>query len=313
MANYNVYRGATSGNYDPTPIAQPTGTTYTDNTVVNDNTYYYVVSAVYTSPDGESEYTNEISATPNNEPVELIYDNDVTTGSYRWNGYTMATHLSPEAPCQIMKLKFWTSGTGDFNAEVYEWLGSQPGTTTLNTTTVTCVDELWMEVDISGDNVSVISDFVVGFGSINETAHIGYDGGLNNGRSWDFDSGASTWESWTEAYLIRAIVVYETGIEEELGAPIVETYKLKQNYPNPFNPSTAISFDLPTDTHTTLNIYNIKGQLVKTLVNDEFKAGSYTIQWDGKDNEDEIIGSGIYFYKLEAGDYTETRSMVMLK
>ncbi len=89
---------------------------------------------------------------------------------------------------------------------------------------------------------------------------------------------------------------------------IVDSYSLSQNYPNPFNPSTEINFTIPVTGNTTLAIYNVLGQKVKTLVNKEMSAGSYTYQFDASN-----LSSGIYFYKLQSNDYSSIKKMMLLK
>ncbi|MDH4222589.1 MAG: cohesin domain-containing protein, partial [candidate division Zixibacteria bacterium] len=98
------------------------------------------------------------------------------------------------------------------------------------------------------------------------------------------------------------------------------TYGLNQNFPNPFNPVTTIPFSLKTrDLNSSgyipasLKIYNIKGQLVKTLFEEEKLAGDYSIIWDGKDTSGNEVASGIYFYRLKALDYSETKKMILLR
>jgi len=150
---------------------------------------------------------------------ELIYDNDEATGSYSYEGYTMSTQMSPQSACKVLSLKFFTTidvGDNTFNANVYDWDGTQPGTTVVYTETATAIDNDWLEIDISDQNITFDGDFVVGFGSINATTYVGYDENLNNGRSWDFDN-VSLWEQWTEAYLIRAVVEYPGGKISEIG------------------------------------------------------------------------------------------------
>ncbi len=88
---------------------------------------------------------------------------------------------------------------------------------------------------------------------------------------------------------------------------------LKQNYPNPFNPETTISYNLPKDGFASLSIYNTKGQLVKTLANGLSKSGSYSLKWNGTDNNGARVSSGLYFYKLNANGRTETRKMMLMK
>ena len=157
---------------------------------------------------------------------ELIYDNNVSTGSYKYPGYTMATHMSPTGPCQVLTLKYYTTEEGSdnqFYAKVFNWTGSQPGTTVLHNSTHITQNGAWVEVDVSGSGLNVTGDFVVGFGSFTEEAYLGYDADLNNGRAWDLQESSSTWEAWTEAYLIRAVVLYPSGKIAELGGSIPKT------------------------------------------------------------------------------------------
>ncbi len=88
---------------------------------------------------------------------------------------------------------------------------------------------------------------------------------------------------------------------------------LHQNFPNPFNPSTEIRFDIPTARTVQLRVYNQLGQTVRTLVDNRMKAGSYRIKWDGKTEAGHSVSSGVYFYSLEAGDYSQIRKMTLVK
>lgn len=85
-------------------------------------------------------------------------------------------------------------------------------------------------------------------------------------------------------------------------------FSLSQNYPNPFNPTTEISFALPKASNARLDIYNIMGQKVATLVNRHLEAGFHTAVWDGT-----RVASGVYLYRLEAGDFLGTKKMILLK
>jgi len=94
----------------------------------------------------------------------------------------------------------------------------------------------------------------------------------------------------------------------------VATSLLLQNYPNPFNPTTKISFNLEKDTKDVeLSIYNLKGQKVKTIVRDDFSKGRYSFVWNGDNNQDQPVASGVYFYKLKAGSKSETKKMILMK
>ena len=96
------------------------------------------------------------------------------------------------------------------------------------------------------------------------------------------------------------------GISENIGVNL--NYLLDQNYPNPFNPSTKINYSLPVTQHTVLKIYNVLGHEIATLVNEKKNAGSYFIEFNGSN-----FPSGIYFYQIWAGDFTETRRMLLIK
>jgi len=87
-----------------------------------------------------------------------------------------------------------------------------------------------------------------------------------------------------------------------------DQYKLSQNYPNPFNPTTTINYELPTDGIVTIKIFDLVGKEIATLVNESKKAGSYQVLFNGQN-----FSSGIYFYKIEVGNFVETRKMVLIK
>jgi hypothetical protein len=90
-------------------------------------------------------------------------------------------------------------------------------------------------------------------------------------------------------------------------------YKLLANYPNPFNPTTEISYQLPEAAHVTLAIYNIEGQQVRTLVDGVVGAGEHVVEWNATSDAGQRVASGVYLYRLTAGDYTESRKMLLLK
>ena len=90
-------------------------------------------------------------------------------------------------------------------------------------------------------------------------------------------------------------------------------FALRQNYPNPFNPSTVIQYALPKSSFVKVEIYNILGQRVRSLVEEEEQPGYKMIQWDGRDDSGVEVSSGVYFYKIEAGEFVECRKMTLLK
>jgi len=97
-----------------------------------------------------------------------------------------------------------------------------------------------------------------------------------------------------------------TGIEG--GNEVPSDFSLEQNYPNPFNPTTTINFNVPSDQHVKINIYNAIGELVTELVNKEYSAGSHAVEFNATN-----LPSGVYIYRMEAQSFTATHKMVLMK
>jgi len=108
--------------------------------------------------------------------------------------------------------------------------------------------------------------------------------------------------------ILRTTTGGETWIEANQHADLPEHYLLSQNYPNPFNPSTIIRYGLPNRAHVTLSVLNTLGQQVATLVQGQQQAGSYEVKFDGS-----ALASGMYFYRLQAGDFVATKRLLLLK
>jgi hypothetical protein len=94
---------------------------------------------------------------------------------------------------------------------------------------------------------------------------------------------------------------------------IPEVTVLNGNYPNPFNPTTDIVYGVAEDANVTIEIYNVRGQKVKTLVDEYQDAGSYRVNWNGTNDNNQQLSSGIYFYKMDSGRYTSTKKMILMK
>ena len=88
---------------------------------------------------------------------------------------------------------------------------------------------------------------------------------------------------------------------------------MNNNFPNPFNPLTTISYDLPEDGFVNISIYNVMGIHVKDLVNSQQNAGFKSIQWDATNNRGQQVSAGLYLYTIQAGNFRQTKKMVLLK
>ena len=103
-----------------------------------------------------------------------------------------------------------------------------------------------------------------------------------------------------------------TAIDDQ-GGIVPGKYELSQNYPNPFNPVTMIEYSIPMDERVSLSIYNIQGQLVRTLVNESMNAGTHQFYWNGTNSLGKSLGSGIYIYNVTTPSNSISKRMVLLK
>ena len=90
-------------------------------------------------------------------------------------------------------------------------------------------------------------------------------------------------------------------------------YALSQNYPNPFNPTTQIAYSLGQAEHVTIEVFNVNGQLIKTLVDQMMPAGEHTVQWNATGETGDRVASGVYLYRLSAGEITQSKKMTLVK
>ncbi len=117
---------------------------------------------------------------------------------------------------------------------------------------------------------------------------------------------------WTEHDLYFDASSF-VGVDDEIGNEVIREFSLKQNYPNPFNPGTVIEYELAQAGWISMEIYNVLGQRVRQLFNGHAVRGHHRITWDGKDDNGKVVANGIYFYRIQAGDFTETKKMILLK
>jgi hypothetical protein len=103
-------------------------------------------------------------------------------------------------------------------------------------------------------------------------------------------------------------IALTTGVPDLLSSRVPSEFGLSQNYPNPFNPRTTIRYEVPQKSRLTLSVYNLLGQQVSILVQGEQEAGHHEVRFDGSN-----LASGVYFYRLQAGSFVETKKLLLLK
>lgn len=117
----------------------------------------------------------------------------------------------------------------------------------------------------------------------------------------------------TDGWLGKMTLNTVTAVREYVGVPLPQSFSLSQNYPNPFNPTTTIDFKIASAASVNISVINVLGQHVRSLVDQDLTAGNYSTTWDGRDESNQPVSSGIYFYRLRSGDYIETHKMTLLK
>lgn len=170
--------------------------------------------------------------------------------------------------------------------------------------TVTEMNNYGFEIQRSANN-----------GSFTKVGFVNGSGNSNSANEYSYTDKTAT--SGKYIYRLKQIdndgkYEYSKEVEVDLGKPT--TFALNQNYPNPFNPTTVISYQLPANSYVTLKVYNAIGTEVTTLVNEYKEAGSYNYEFgSAKGGRNYELTSGIYFYTLRAGDFVQTKKMILLK
>jgi hypothetical protein len=191
----------------------------------------------------------------------------------------------PSAPTLVSPLN---SAVIDSASVLFVWQRSQPAVT-----------KYWLELDTSNQfSAPVFSDSTITDTTLLYTS-------LINGEYW-WRVKAYNPAGWSEFSEVRTFDVNITSVEEDDQLPT--EFSLEQNFPNPFNNSTVIKYSIPQEGLVTLNVYNLMGEEVVRLVNDTKQTGNYEVSFDATG-----LPSGVYFYRLRAGDFVETKKMVLMK
>ncbi len=316
LVTYNIYASENGGAFGLKGTS--TSTSYADSVVTIGSTYSYYVTAAIGNL--ESDPSDTVSTTVQaSTTIELAYDDGTPGGGYYWPdaGTGSGNRMTPPGLVTILSAKFYlrtpNAGVNNFTAKIFDVSGGQVGAELGSVPVTNAANDSWVEVDFSSLNITTDHDFLVfmEYDGTNQPV-FGYDTD-NNGRAWDYDPTAGGWAAWNETYFMRAMVSTATGIATELGGGIPTTYALQQNYPNPFNPETMIKYQIPQASHVRLEIYNLLGQKVRTLVNDYQNASYYTVRWDGLSSTGNKVASGVYIYRITAGTFTATHKMLLLK
>jgi len=295
FAGYVVYRNEQE-------LTQQSETTFTDRTAFNDTPYTYYIKAIHTDPDWETDPSNTVSVILRNPPTDLA-----ATVSFG------LVNLVWQAP----------SAGGDGNPPTTEMDdGNRPATVipSVSKTTRTTL----MSSQQTDDTVKSTRHHTRSLSGYRIYRNGELLPVIVSDLSFTDDYSTGLQDGYFYTYYVTAVYTDPVGESEgsnqvsarplsDNDTVIVTKTDLRGNYPNPFNPTTTIAFDIAQPGHVTLKIYNTKGQLVKTLVNGACDVGNHQVIWDGHDNIGATVGSGIYFYRMVAGDFISVKKMLLIK
>lgn len=314
------------------------GTAYNALTFI---VYHNDINALVTGP---FNYTYSYSGTTSTVTQEVKFDeadNVASLGAFGLTANdTVAVLFNGAAGMKLKKIKVGLRNDKQITGKIYS-LGStltRPLNKALSTSfTLTGLSSPvkpfpvpWpnmVEYDLTNSNIDVSNGFAVAFvyggatGNniavvehtpkefFNSMTYMQVPGG-DSPAGWYW---LTTSETASALYIMRAYITNDlTGIEEEIEI-IPSSFTLSQNYPNPFNPSTVISYQLPKQSRVQIKIYDAIGNEIRSLIDEEKSAGKYNILWDSRNNYGSRVSSGVYFYKITADGFAQTKKMILMK
>jgi len=211
-------------------------------------------------------------------------------------------------------------GTGPLICEVFSDNAGLPGTRIGTSVSqpfnlLSPITNNYIQMLSANASVTAGTDYhiVLSVGKASDSILVRYEDVTTGTRSSIFTGGV--WSAQTYNLRIRSIITSTSGLSgvENTAALQPLDYHLNQNYPNPFNPSTTIEYSIPKKGYVRLQIFDVLGRLVATLVDDHQDAGVYHTTWRGTSNRGVVLSSGVYFYRLESGNFSKTERMLLLK
>ncbi|MGA9405941.1 MAG: T9SS type A sorting domain-containing protein [Bacteroidota bacterium] len=252
--------------------------------------------AAYAPPNGGMIEDN--TTTPSTTPVTYGLTAAIVTAMAQWNQHQYGdSRFSTPTPALT------TTGYiyGDYDPTTLPGIvGGAKTDAITNATTLAATDQV---------GISKFTDLTENFGQSSVTSKI--DGFPVGSLIWDDTQNSSYLALGHNAELSKVMAAYVAagGITSvKTKTNVATTFELSQNYPNPFNPSTQIDFSIPQQSNVQLKVYNTLGQLVTTLVNGNLSAGSHTVTFDARN-----LASGLYIYRLTAGNFSSVKKMMLLK
>jgi hypothetical protein len=282
------------------------------------STYSVTFSAMMSDDENPSNNTKICELDSYELPQELQYCDDTAEEGRAWNGDFSGFGVEFEMPeaIEVTSASFNVNSVSS-SGPAYVWVLPDDGTgnpdeaNPLAGDTVTVTAPGWINIDFSSADLTFEPNekfFVVAIHANQSTFWFGMDNDapLSN-RGWEYTGGLAPDRNREVSDIMIRIMAEpsQTGVDDNEFTP--KSFTISQNYPNPFNARTNISFSIDRESDVSIGIYNVAGQKVTDL-SGHFKAGENLVTWDAS-----LVATGIYFYRIEYNNATETRKMVFLK
>lgn len=321
LEGYNVWHTTTSGtDYTLLDFVEPSDEPgYLHTSPVGGQFNYYVVTAIYDGYD--SGLSNEAAAYVLGDDQALLYydDGGAEEGFNVGQGHHMAVRFEPDylnGPVNTAYVQVFiqTLNAGSMIFRIFDdnGTGGMPGANFISQFAVSGIlHQGWntIAIPVSEQEVFNSGNFYIAILEISSPSAIGFD---TSSFGYSFSDATGTWAMVGNGNVMIRAIVDELGTgsdDEEIPGNRISL----NNYPNPFNPVTNIELNLPEASRTTLKIYNLKGQEIRTLIDSYLEAGPLNILWDGTDNSGAAVSTGLYFYTLETEEKALSRKMILLK
>jgi len=221
--------------------------------------------------------------------------NDFNYGVASQLSYHINSRLGADSANAFTRVDLTLANTPPLMTNMMRWYENPAGGNRLKNTPCACFNRATDDYDRRV--IKFYRDSLDATYSTSSPAYTGAEGGYPAGDLNWYPSLKAMWEQGIDL-----------AVDTKPGEGVVKGYQLAQNYPNPFNPATSIAFALAQPGEVKLQVFNALGQEVAMLVNGKMPAGQHNVVWDARN-----VPSGLYFYKLEAGAFNQTRKMVLMK
>ena len=335
MTLYNVPEYGCGIVYDrpelPSPYNSPHLPELSDQLMNEDETFFLTCEIV----NGNDYLNHDIYSSDTNVDAGMINHNSTTLELFiipnnNWSGECLITTISTDTLCSNIDTMIFHLTVENVNDEPTEPVLFYPtieDTFYINTDTDETISFIWHPSEDVDSEVNYTTTVTLDyFGDTYSEEYESTDSSVSiSGYEWAVLMTNLNLNRWTLEYIVQA-TDGEYTVESEVGEFVFEnislstdneltplSFRLHQNHPNPFNPVTTLRYDLPEDAVVNITIYDMMGRVVSNLVSSQQRAGYKSVQWNATNNTGQPVSAGLYLYLIEAGEFRQTKKMVLLK